>query len=130
MCAALLLLVTGRAQADDPTKPPSWAGAAPAPSVQRAAPAKLELSQILHGATPVAVINGQAVSAGNKVDGWLVERIVSDRVIARKGNRKRTLVLAVASVKRPAADGPTPKIFRLPANQAEPGKAATEGDVQ
>jgi len=58
----------------------------------------LQLSGIVRGRTPMAIIDGQIVTAGATIGGFRVVRVEPDRVVLIKDDQRRTLILP-----RPAA---------------------------
>ena len=98
----LLALLIPVALADDPTRPPSWAAAAPAKKAQVAAPVNLALRQIINGSRRLAVINDKVVTEGGVISGWRVTAIQADSVRLQRGSQQRTLVWAQASIKSAA----------------------------
>ncbi|WP_256077107.1 MSHA biogenesis protein MshK [Massilia sp. YIM B04103] len=108
LLAALALPVGAQAPLTDPTRPPAEAmlplGALPVAS----GPHKPQLQSVLVGKEgmhrAVAVIDGQIVRRGEKVDGAVLESLTATEAVLRRGNKKEVL-----------------RVFPLP---AAPAKAA------
>ncbi|WP_229506285.1 MSHA biogenesis protein MshK [Massilia sp. BJB1822] len=108
LLAALALPAAAQAPLSDPTRPPAEAmlplGALPVPS----GPHKPQLQSVLVGKEgmqrAVAVIDGQIVRRGEKVDGAVLESLTATEAVLRRGNKKEVL-----------------RVFPLP---AAPAKAA------
>lgn len=98
---ALLLMVSGSAQAGDPTKPYNWQAAN---SASLSSSEALSLNQIITIANNTyAVINGARYQQGEVVQGYTIIDIKSNRVRLRGGNQELELRMYSSNVKRPIA---------------------------
>lgn len=104
-CGALLLLLSsapGMAQLRDPTKPPpgleemllNEAGS------ETSAPHGLQMILRPRHGKPKALINGQWVELGGRIDGARLVRIESDAVLLSSGEGKEELYLTPAAKKK------------------------------
>lgn len=86
----------------DPTRPPAGTDAS-APAIVASGPV-LQLIRTLDGKR-IAVISGQTVKVGSKVNDAIVTQIEDDRVVLRGPEGLQTLKLFPEVEKRPAASG-------------------------
>jgi hypothetical protein len=86
----------------DPTQPPAsyTANAVELPEVEGAA---YVLQSIVrrHGAKPVAMINGQMMSVGGKIDDWILVRIGESEALLRGPGGTEKLVMSPDVEKQP-----------------------------
>ncbi|BCR06406.1 hypothetical protein DESUT3_34750 [Desulfuromonas versatilis] len=103
--AALALAVDARgAELRDPTRPPIPAAPERAPEPLRSKAPDWRLSSILVSPERrVAVISGQAVVEGDRIDGARVVAITPSAVLLQKGKREYTLNLTPDRLKEPSA---------------------------
>jgi hypothetical protein len=103
--AALALSAQATAMRD-PTQPPAayQAGFRGAAEDEMAMPAERNLQSIIrrHGAKPLAMINGQTLAVGGKIDGWTLVRIGEAEVELKGPGGRETLMLSPAVDKQPA----------------------------
>lgn len=89
----------------DPTQPPpAYTAGYSGPAEEAAStPAERTLQSIIrrHGAKPLAMINGQALPVGGKVDDWTVVRIGESQVELKGPGGRETLMLSPAVDKQP-----------------------------
>jgi hypothetical protein len=91
----------------DPTQPPASYLVLPggtSPADEEAAPDVRVLQSILrpHGAKPRAVINGQSLGVGGKIDEWVVVRIGEGEVVLKGPGGMEKLVMTPGVEKQPA----------------------------
>lgn len=101
--AGLLVAVTGTVVADDglrdPTRPDDHV--APPAATERAPAARYVVSAIFYSADRrVAVVNGRAVSVGDRIGGARVRAIGRDSLTLAVGDRTVTARLAKTTVRR------------------------------
>lgn len=92
--------------ARDPTQPPGSYSAAPgatAAADDEVAADSRVLQAILrpHGAKPRAVINGQSLGVGGKIDEWVVVRIGESEVVLKGPGGMEKLVMSPGIEKQP-----------------------------
>ncbi len=102
---ALVCLCSGgpalAGQLKDPTRPPAFREAPRArAAVKKRAPSFALRAVLVSPGRRVAVINGQTLRVGQKVDGFEVVEIEPSHVGLRKGRKVLNLELAKSSVKK------------------------------
>ncbi len=98
-CLALGALgaTAGAQSLTDPTRPPPESQLLPAGAVADAAPARQgpQLQSVLTGTRgrEIAVIDGQTLRRGDKIDGAVLLKVGKDSVTLRRGSRDEVLTL-------------------------------------